>query len=265
MDILYAGNVTGTSHYEGWDELNKFMEVGHRVGLKREATNPYDSRATGVFYEGRQIGWVPKSCNRKIAEALDNNIALEARITYLNRKGNYEDRLAIAIYAVDQAEKLKAESLKNKQEYDARLIAARNKVNKLKEQDMAYDQGKALSKPQVAVHRNKSSATTAAFMEAGRIANNQVAKLASKHLPMMLRGYADSAAGRLIIANIADFAIREMRPNDEKLHQLTKAMMVQSYQALYAELDIEKIIDDLLSESGIKRALDKIVDDAGAQ
>ena len=37
------------------------------------------------------------------------------------------------------------------------------------------------------IETNKNLATSAAYMEAGRIANNQIAKALGKKLPMMLR------------------------------------------------------------------------------
>lgn len=104
------------------------------------------------------------------------------------------------------------------------------------------------------IETNKNVATSAAYMEAGRIANNQIAKALGKKLPMMLRGYADTCYGKLVISNIANIAIEKFRPEDVKLQSLSKAMMVQAYQEVLREFDIEGLIEELLESPQIKRA-----------
>ena len=107
---------------------------------------------------------------------------------------------------------------------------------------------------------NKNVATSAGYMEAGRIANNQIAKALSKKLPMMLRGYADTCYGKLVISNIANIAIEKFRPDDKNLQTLSKAMMVQAYQDVLREFDIEGMIEELLETPQIKRATKMIGD-----
>ena len=109
-----------------------------------------------------------------------------------------------------------------------------------------------------AMKLNTEAATSAAFMEAGRIANNQLAKLAAKQLPIVVRGYAETALGKLIIANIAAVAIERFKPDNRQAATLSKAMMVQAYQELIATVDIEGLIDEMLSDSKMKRALSKL-------
>lgn len=104
------------------------------------------------------------------------------------------------------------------------------------------------------IETNKNVATSAAYMEAGRIANNQISKALSKKLPMLLRGYVDTCYGKLIISNIANIAIEKFRPEDAKLQTLSKAMMVQAYQDVLREFDIESMIEELLENPQIKRA-----------
>ena len=108
---------------------------------------------------------------------------------------------------------------------------------------------------------NKSAAVQAGYMEAGRLANNQMAQFAGKHLPFMVRGYADTPVGKLVIANIAIMAAAQLRPNDATLNKLTNAMAVQAFQALYQEVDIEGMLNSLLASPGMKEAIDRLPKD----
>ena len=108
------------------------------------------------------------------------------------------------------------------------------------------------------INANKAAAATAGYMEAGRIANRQAVKLASKHLPLMVRGYADTALGKLVIANIASIAVKQLRPNDPTLNQLTEAMTVQAFQDILQSFDIDGFIDGLLTSDEMKAAVSKL-------
>lgn len=102
---------------------------------------------------------------------------------------------------------------------------------------------------------NKSVATQAAFQEAGRIFLNQIVKVAAKQAPMMLRGYVETPAGKLAIANAAVFAVQHFRPTDAKLNRLANAALAQAYLEVYKTFDIEALIDGFLDNDTIKRAL----------
>ena len=112
-----------------------------------------------------------------------------------------------------------------------------------------------MSKVQQVIANNMQLGTSAAFLEAGRIANNQISSVAASKLPMLMRGYAATPLGRLIIANIAALAAEHFRADDKRLKQLTNAMTVSAYQELLQTLDIEQFIEDLVSNSTIKKAL----------
>lgn len=118
-----------------------------------------------------------------------------------------------------------------------------------------------MSKFDSIIASNKSAAQTGAIMEAGRIANSQVAKLAAKQLPLMVRGYADTAIGKVIIANLAAQGAAYFRPEDARLAALTSAMMVQAFQVLMQTVDIEGFVDELLDSKDIKRAMSKLSED----
>ena len=72
---------------------------------------------------------------------------------------------------------------------------------------------------------------------------------------MMLRGYVETPAGKLAIANAAVFAVQHFRPTDAKLNRLANAALAQAYLEVYKTFDIEALIDGFLDNDTIKRAL----------
>jgi hypothetical protein len=111
-----------------------------------------------------------------------------------------------------------------------------------------------------AVESNKSAAAQAGYIEAGRILNNKAVELVSKSkaVPLLARGYVDTAFGKLVIANAAQIAVRQMRPNDKTLTRLSEAMAVAAYQELIQTIDIEGMIDNLLNSPEVLRAKAKL-------
>ncbi len=108
------------------------------------------------------------------------------------------------------------------------------------------------------INTNKGAFAQAGYLEAGRIANNQIIKLAGKSLPHMVRGYADTPVGKLVIANLAQMAAQQLRPQDPTLQKLTTAMTVAAYQEVIQTIDIECWLDQLLGTPEIKRAMKKL-------
>lgn len=105
------------------------------------------------------------------------------------------------------------------------------------------------------VATNKTVAITAAYMEAGRIANNQVAKIVAAKAPLMVKGYVDTPVGKLVLANLTSMAVEQFRPTDFKLKKVSNAMMSAAYQELIQTVDIEGMLNELTSSEGIKNAL----------
>ena len=105
------------------------------------------------------------------------------------------------------------------------------------------------------VNANKAVAVTAAYMEAGRIANNQVTKLVTAKAPLMVKGYIDTPIGKVVVANLTNMAVEQFRPTDAKLKKVSAAMMTQAYQELIQTIDIEGMLNELTSSEGIKAAL----------
>lgn len=310
---LHVGHVAGTAYYpRGWDRLSK-SSVGAKVEFRRDPTNKYDKRATGIYYDGTQIGWVPKAYNTAIAYALDNGVQVCGRIIEHHSAGSSENRLFVAVYSaaedkaaaelttilramygnpwmehqypkLDRVPKrlqplveldlqdlasraVKQQPLFNpaaKQVFGGKVAEAAQAVDFLSSTYNLPSKGNTMSLIENLVEKNKQTATSAGFMEAGRIANNQIVKLATPHLPILARGYLNTPIGKLVVANLAQLGASKFRPGDQRLAKLTSAMMVQSWQEVFNDFDIEGMIEQLLSNSAIKKALDYVDPEADA-
>lgn len=234
---VYRGNVTGLS-YHGYAKVRDRIQFGDQVEI-RPVENPYDSRASGVFYDGVQVGWIPKERNQMVSDLLRQGKTLVGVVLSNPQETvNLNNALLISVFE-------KEEEVLNKPQksHDSNKEPKKMKVQKL-------------------VEMNKYAIGNSAYLEAGRIANNQVAKMAAKKLPMMVRGYADTPLGKLVIANLAYLAAEHFKPDSKQLLSLTQAMQVQAYTELIQELDIEGIIDELMGNNTIKRALGKLPQEA---
>jgi len=96
---------------------------------------------------------------------------------------------------------------------------------------------------------NVDAAKVAAQIAMGKTLNAVVAKQLSdrKVLPIMVRGYADTAFGAVVIANAADFAVKQFNIQNPKARIATEAMMQAAMVELLAQVDFEGIINDVLS------------------
>ncbi|QFR57593.1 hypothetical protein CPT_Slocum_013 [Serratia phage Slocum] len=96
------------------------------------------------------------------------------------------------------------------------------------------------------VELNKSAALSAARITAGKIAIKNVTKIVGGKLPLMVRGYADTAIGQLVIANIVKFAVDQYAANNKNAVLVADAMVEGAMIAALEGLDIEGLIDGLL-------------------
>lgn len=232
---VYQGNMTGTSHHY-YDRYKKHIKAGTVLVLKHDETNPYDKNAVGVWFRKdnnvlEQIGWIPKTFNGPVSDAIRRGLPVSCIVTSHDPDHfDYQKRLFISCN-IDQHF--------TKEQFQMATTKVSNIVSK-----------------------NVDLGTSAAFLEAGRIANKQLSGVAGKKLPIMVRAYADTPLGRLILANIALLAQEHFRPDDTRLQKLANAMTVSAYQEVLQQFDIEQFIDDLLSNATIKKAL-KTVESEG--
>jgi hypothetical protein len=254
--VVYAGNVTGLSHYQ-YNHCVDNIKVGTPVTILADPNNRYDPNALAVHVRDttgdlRPIGWIPKALNMVAAEARRQGYIISATvIRHRPDRDNFQQKLIIEVFIDKGVDRTLTDSDPYPEDRCLPNYVPIHQSNIKDEPIMAIKSVNAI------VEQNISLGTSAAFLEAGRIANNQLSAIAGKKLPIMLRGYADTALGRLLLANIALMARDHFRPNDERLGKLVKAMAVSAYQEVLQNFDIEAMIDDMISNSTIKRALSK--------
>ena len=95
--LVQSSPLAGSQFYAAsrvWTELR----VGDRLVLIREPDNRHDRAAVRVEWHGQQLGYVPRTENRAIANALDAGEHIEARIARLTDDPDPWRRVELAIY-----------------------------------------------------------------------------------------------------------------------------------------------------------------------
>lgn len=255
---IYRGNITGLSHY-AYGMFVDHIRVGSEFSVELTA-NTYDRQACGVFFQypgdrqtlPRQIGWIPEEKNSDVyeflknAKVLNNGIKLKAVVVQHDKSGDFQKRIYVQVFA-SVAERKTDRIIDNTTQENT--VQERSAVSARQEEKTSF-----FSK---AFRTNVEHAKVAGFMEAGRIANNELTKRIAKRLPLVARGYADTPIARIVLANVAAFAASHFRPEDDNLSRLTEAMAVEAYQELIQTFDVEGLLEELLDTPKIQTAMRK--------
>jgi hypothetical protein len=234
--LIYRGPVVGLSHHS-YGLYMKEINVGDHVVLERDPCNSYNSGAVKVLWGEDQIGWIPNAHCAAVSCHLERLKNVAAIVTNHDLYGDFSKRLYIQVYDQDAP------------------AANWPTAAPLKEPVMTAKNSTIIES---LVANNTATATSAAFLEAGRLANNAAAKTLAKRAPLLVRGYVDTPVGKLVIANLAQLAIQQFRPGEAALNKLGEAMLVEAWQAVYGELQIEEMIAEILDNSTVKRAVSKL-------
>lgn len=106
------------------------------------------------------------------------------------------------------------------------------------------------------VTANKSAAVSVAKIEAGRIAVKQAVKLVKPAVPMMARGYLETALGELAVANLFKFAVDNFASNNDKAKVVADAMLEGAMLGAIQSLNIEQLINDVMDKVDISKFAD---------
>ena len=106
------------------------------------------------------------------------------------------------------------------------------------------------------VTANKSAAVSVAKIEAGRIAVKQAVKLVKPAVPMMARGYLETALGELAVANLFKFAVDNFAPNNDKAKLIADAMLQGAMLGAIQSLNVEQMINDVMDKVDISKFAD---------
>lgn len=99
--FLLETHVAGTTHIEGIDELEQYLEIGEKLEFFREPKNSTDSQAI-VIKTGRgiKIGYVPRIDNEVVSRLMDAGKLIFGRIEAKEYRGSWL-KINIKIYLKD--------------------------------------------------------------------------------------------------------------------------------------------------------------------
>ena len=87
--FLFDTYVAGTTHVEGIEELEQYLNIEDKLDFFREPDNQYDKQAIVIKTEdGVKIGYVPKQDNVIFARLMDAGKLLFGRISAKEKKGS---------------------------------------------------------------------------------------------------------------------------------------------------------------------------------
>lgn len=96
---VYNNYVKGLVHYD-FKKVRKQLKIGTSLLLKRDISNLYDSFAIQVYFEQYKLGYLPAYENIVLANMLDNGVALNVKVGYLDLSDkNIYEALSIEVYA----------------------------------------------------------------------------------------------------------------------------------------------------------------------
>ncbi|HRD91805.1 MAG TPA: HIRAN domain-containing protein [Accumulibacter sp.] len=78
--ILVQTSPLAGGQYYALAEVSSQIRPGDRLELIREPGNRHDHKAIRVEWNGRRLGYLPRSENAAVARALDDGEQLEARV-----------------------------------------------------------------------------------------------------------------------------------------------------------------------------------------
>ena len=68
------------------------ISIGHRLSYQRDIGNIYDPFAIKIFFEGKELGFVPREFSRIISTEIDvNQIEYEIIVSNTERTRNYQN------------------------------------------------------------------------------------------------------------------------------------------------------------------------------
>lgn len=103
------------------------------------------------------------------------------------------------------------------------------------------------------IDKNKSALITAGKIEAGNIVIKRISKLITPKLPMLVRGYADTPAGRLVLANIFNFAVTQYAGQNKNAVMLADAALQGAMVEMMQSFNFNDLIDQVIDGVDLSR------------
>ena len=95
--LIQTSSIAGFQFYDGdhlWDQLS----TGDMLQLIQEPDNPYDENAVKIYWRNSKLGYLPRVENTAVAQMMDQEQEITARILSKRESFNPWERLAIEVW-----------------------------------------------------------------------------------------------------------------------------------------------------------------------
>lgn len=200
---------------------------------------------------GKYIGWVAKSFVREVKDYLNamagNKPAYLVLVTDI-RRGEAGNILAYARYCGTKDEPCWPLPPKE--------TPCSNQPKCLPPDQPATEQSNMRTPSiQEIVNANVNAASSAAKLEVGRVANDQLSKIIAARLPGQYGELLKTPIGQLALANAFAVASRATCPENKNIQTIVNMMTLDAYQQLFKLLDVPGIVAELMGNKVIAEAL----------
>ncbi len=89
--------IAGFQYHQG-ETVWQLLRVGMPLALERETENRHDRKAVAVYWQGAQLGYVPRAENHAVSSMLDRGQPVKARISALTPEASPWGRIQMDIY-----------------------------------------------------------------------------------------------------------------------------------------------------------------------
>ena len=98
--LLIQSSPLAGSQFHALPDVVSQIRVGDTLTLQRDPTNPHDSNAIQVLWQGHMLGFVPRRENKAVARAMDRGQPLVARVVALRPEESPWRRLRFEISVI---------------------------------------------------------------------------------------------------------------------------------------------------------------------
>ncbi|MFM8760877.1 MAG: HIRAN domain-containing protein [Polynucleobacter victoriensis] len=98
--LLIQSSPLAGSQFHALPDVVSQIRVGDTLTLQRDPTNPHDSNAIKVLWQGHMLGFVPRRENKAVARAMDRGQPLVARVVALRPEESPWRRLRFEISVI---------------------------------------------------------------------------------------------------------------------------------------------------------------------
>ena len=94
--VVQQSPIAGFQYYEG-EHVFHLLRLNTPLQLKRDLKNTYDKNAVAIYAQGKKLGFVPRADNTAVAQMLDRDEKISARIVELTISENPWERVRFEV------------------------------------------------------------------------------------------------------------------------------------------------------------------------